>query len=288
MNIEYFSKNENLLSDGTGYRKPAEKNRVNMNWWHTAYGSCTQNLGDMLSEAVFAYMCELHKINRNKVLNKTKHLYTIGSILFFENQDATVWGTGCMHSVQPDLSTILHQKYMRHLDIRAVRGPKTREQLLKLHIKCPEVYGDPAILMPLIYTPKRSTNEQIVLITHYKDEIISNIDKYDNIHVINMLTQNWKEKIDVISSAKRVISSSLHGLILAESYEIPAILLQPKTEGDLFKYEDYYLGTGRERYAFAHSIDEALNIDWSMFQTLDVKPIQERLIKSFPIDLWSK
>lgn len=72
---------------------------------------------------------------------------------FFENQDAVVWGTGCTKEPEKNINNIIHQKYMRKLDVRAVRGPKTKGALDKLGIKCPEVYGDPAMLMPLIYQP---------------------------------------------------------------------------------------------------------------------------------------
>ena len=42
-----------------------------------------------------------------------------------------------------------------------------------------------------------------------------------------------------------MVSSSLHGIVIAEAYGVPAVLVASSTE-PVFKYEDYYAGTGRE------------------------------------------
>ena len=285
--IEYFDRNNTLLADGQGYRMPAMKNKVNLNWWHIKYGQKEQNLGDMLSEVVFEYMCKKYNIEIERQISKTKHLYAIGSILFFENQDATIWGTGCMHSLPLNCSSFLHQRIMRKLDVRAVRGPKTREALLKLGVKCPEIYGDPAMLMPMIYKPERTEKKYIVVIPHYKDRVLDeNMNSTTEVLFMDMITDNWQTKIDIISSAKFVISSSLHGIILAESYGVPAVLLRPSAESDLFKYEDYYWGTGRKIIPKVNTIKEGVEFDISNIEKPNVEIIQENLIKSFPTDLW--
>ena len=174
---------------------------------------------------------------------------------------------------------------MRKLDVRAVRGPKTKGALDKLGIKCPEVYGDPAMLMPLIYQPINKKTNMTVVITHLKDEK-EMCDRYaSDIVITDMVTDDWRKKIDLIVSAKRVISSSLHGLILAESYGVPAILLRPKAENSLFKYEDYYLGTGRNNLPIVNSIEEGMQYDMKNYSFPLIDRIQNRLIESFPIDM---
>lgn len=170
MKIEYFTRNKTLLADGEGKRIPADSNKVNLNWWHIKYGENKQNLGDMLSQVVYDYMCQYYNLDSERKIHTTKHLYAVGSILFFENQDATVWGTGCTFELQKNLKNLIHQKYMRKLDVRVVRGPYTRNALLKLGIKCPEIYGDPAMLLPLIYSCYEKNEEQILIITHLKDK----------------------------------------------------------------------------------------------------------------------
>lgn len=286
--IEFFEKNDGLLADGTGYRMPAVKNEVNLNWWHMKYNQTEQNLGDMLSEVIYNFMCNKYGLDAHAKLKKTYHFYAVGSILFFENQDAVVWGTGCTKEPEKNISNIIHQKYMRKLDVRAVRGPKTKEALDKLGIECPEVYGDPAMLMPLIYQPVNKKTDITAVITHLKDEK-EMCDRYaGDIVITDMVTDDWKKKIDMIVSAKRVISSSLHGLILAESYGVPAVLLRPKTENSLFKYEDYYLGTGRNNFPIVNSIEEGMQYDMKNYSFPSMETIQNRLIESFPKDIWDK
>lgn len=77
--------------------------------------------------------------------------------------------------------------------------------------------------------------------------------------------------VDQLCSAERVISSSLHGIILAESYGIPAVLYLPEeVKGNLtlYKYRDYYYGTGRYEFPIAKTIQEALQITPCMLPDL--------------------
>lgn len=276
-----------LLADQEGYRPEAKIGYVNIEWWHVRYNQKFQNLGDMLSEVVVDYMLDTNKI-KDKYLGKTKHLYSIGSILFFEKQNATVWGTGSLHLMQGTLKNVINNRILRKLDIRMVRGPKTRDNLLRLGISCPEYYGDPAMLMPLIYKPSIERMNYVLVICHFRDSILNRPKMImgNEIVYLSALTEDWKKSIDIIIGAKFVISSSLHGLIIAESYGVPAILLKPKTEEDLFKYDDYYWGTGRKTYPVVETIEEGICVDLSNYQFPDVKGIQGQLINRFPIDIW--
>jgi pyruvyltransferase len=106
----------------------------------------TENLGDYLSKVVVS-----HYMPKNvaKTKKKRKTIYAIGSILGFRCQNAVVWGSGVLSAWEGYKKNIAYSK----LDVRAVRGPKTREFLESCGKICPEVYGDPAILMPKIYMP---------------------------------------------------------------------------------------------------------------------------------------
>lgn len=204
-----------------------------------------------------------------------KHLYSIGSILGFGCQDATVWGSGLLYPYEMYLTRMK----MAKLDVRSVRGPKTRSELLKMGIQCPEVYGDPAILMPEIYKPEVNGKE-------YAYSLIKHISENDTlypIHKIDMHTTNYRYVIDEIMKSEIIISSSLHGIILAEAYGVPAILYKP-IESNLFKFEDYYESTGRQLSVIARTIEDGKKL--TPMKLPDFSKMKKQIKEVFPYDLW--
>ncbi|MBQ6569358.1 MAG: polysaccharide pyruvyl transferase family protein [Clostridia bacterium] len=236
----------------------------------------TENIGDYLSKVVTQHYAPK---NKKAAAGSPKTIYAIGSVLGFRNQDATVWGSGFLY---PNKKYILRAK-LSDLDVRAVRGPKTRQLLQKSGKKCPEVYGDPAILMPLIYMPEsREKQYDVGLVFNYAN---ADFTVPDNIKAkkINVLTDNYKGFISDICRSRLVISSSLHGIILAEAYGVPAVLLL-KDNQSTFKYEDWYNSTGRFDIKIAHSVDDALKM--TPMELPKLGAMQEKLIAAFPYDLW--
>ena len=77
----------------------------------------------------------------------------------------------------------------------------------------------------------------------------------------NMCMFSWVSwHIRAILDSEFVISTSLHGLVLADAYGIPARMLRITENEPLFKYQDYYEGTGRSTFTFATSVEEALTM----------------------------
>lgn len=117
---------------------------------------------------------------------------------------------------------------------------------------CPEIYGDPAILMPLIYKPKNiRKNKDYVVISHHSVQIDEGI--------LSPITTDYKSFVDKILEAELIISSSLHGIILAEAYGVPAIMLD-NAQVPRFKYYDWYYSTERYDFPVALSVEEALSM----------------------------
>ena len=148
---------------------------------------------------------------------------------------------------------------------------------------CPEIYGDPAILMPLIYQPQSTNKKYPVSVIHHisqKDE-----KREENINYIDVATTDYKKVIDEIVKSEKIISSSLHGIILAETYGVPAVFLKSGMEDQIMKFLDWYYATGRYNVVTADSIDEAMRK--VPMQLPELEACRENLMEAFPSDLWN-
>ncbi len=164
--------------------------------------------------------------------DKTNYV-TIGSILHHASIDSIVWGSGIIDMEQ----------HITKADYRAVRGPQTRKFLLDLSYECPEVYGDPALLLPKYYHPEVEKKYKLGVIPHYHDFkfVLENYRNDPEILVIDLMTLDVEEVTREIMSCEKTISSSLHGVIVSHAYEIPSIWVEfsDKIFGDGIKYRDY-------------------------------------------------
>ena len=249
-------------------------NIVNLHWWSLNREDGIENIGDYLSVVICQYMLERRGLSMDTKTNTTKHLYSVGSIIQGGAQNATIWGSGLKYGLS-GIDKTMH--LYRKLDIRLVRGPRTRKALLEEGYNCPESYGDPALIMPLIYTPKELRKQDVTIILH----------KDTNREIPNSimpLGKDYKTFIDRIYNSKLVISSSLHGIILAETYGIPAVLLSDTETKNMFKYEDYYYSTGRRKFPVASSIEQAMTMQPAKIP--DFTEIRKEIINTFPYDLW--
>lgn len=237
------------------------------------------NFGDYLSlkivEKIVGCPVEIYK---KKMFSRDKKLLAIGSILYFAEDDDVVWGSGT-NGKKPNKEDYSFTK----LDIRSVRGPLTRKFLKdNWDIECNEIYGDPALLLPYLYPElKRKENPKypFLVISHYSDvKILPKSQNYEVVHA----TEELFSVIDKILDSEFVISSSLHGIIIAEAFGIPARYLRVSEGEPLLKFEDYYLGTCRDNFKYATSINEALLMGGEAPFKCDLK----KLYEAFPFEYW--
>ena len=250
-----------------------------------AIGFDSKNWGDALNPVL------IQKISGKTPLIATKYTYNIrnrpvysvvGSTLEKANTNncgrgnLIVWGTGFISNrgrlkVQPK-------------KICAVRGPLTRELLLKQGHECPEVYGDPALLYPGFYTPDSQKRYKLGIIPHYVDKshaTLNNFQDDPDILIIDILG-GIHNVIDQICNCQKIASSSLHGIIAADSYGIPStwVKFSDGVVGNGFKFFDYFTSVGRTdegplAIQEGSSIDDILDNYYHYKLSLDLEELWE-------------
>lgn len=239
--------------------------------WRPAGGGI--NFGDHLATVVTNRILGGAGVMPDEEVNRSRRLFSVGSVLHFAKTGDTVWGSGINGKIAAD------QHRFEDLDVRAVRGPKTAAFLRERGVRVPDVYGDPALLVPTLF-PGRfvpEVRQPALFVPNLHDAVSS-----AGIDAVSPLS-GWNRIVQRIVEAEFVAASSLHGLILAEAYGIPARYVRLSETESLFKYEDYVMGTGRERLDYATSIGQALEMG-------GMPPIRfdaPALLAAFPWDLWS-
>lgn len=237
----------------------------------------TNNFGDLLGPIIVREI--LQRAGRSATVDvgapRSHRLLTVGSVMRMARDGDVVWGTGVNgKSLDADYS-------FRHLDVRAVRGPLTRKFLLARGISVPEVFGDPGLLVGYLW-PKatfegRFEPQSLTVIPNLHDA-----PRYREQRGFWHPCSPVEDTIARIATSEFVIGSSLHAIILAESFGVPARLLTSEHE-PAFKYQDYYLGSGRNGYRAADSVSDAIELGGG-------PPLQwspRALLEAFPMDLWS-
>ncbi len=226
----------------------------------------------------------LHKISGKKIVKiKRKeqgHILPIGSIMRLSESSSVVWGSGFISS-KGNLKTKPNR-------VCAVRGPLTKKLLEKKKILVPEVFGDPALLMPRFYFPTIEKKYQLGVVPHYVDK---------EHPMVGILERKGAKIIDIQQSAEgfvndllcceNIISSSLHGLIASDAYNISNLWVDftGNVTGKGFKFNDYYLSIGEE-------IQSPINIEQMAEKNVDdivemcqLHPVNldlEKLLGAFP------
>ena len=208
------------------------------------------NWGDYVSSILIQNLSNNKKIinySESWNLKKRNNILCIGSIItWMTTNSSVVWGSGVVY---PD-----EKISAKPCKVLAVRGPLTRKYLLRNGVDCPEIYGDPALLFPRIYSPNISQKKyKFGVIPHFRDKNnihLENILKIKDVLYIDVQDVNdWKLFIDKIIQCQYILSSSLHGIIIADAYSVPNIWIEFECgEKKRFAFHDYFLSISRNIY----------------------------------------
>ena len=229
--------------------------------WISAYWWTWQpNFGDLLTP----YLLEKSGITPVLQPVSRAQFACVGSILehLHSRFRGTVFGAGFIrpHS-HVDLS---------HCQIRAVRGHLTRQRL-GLSKTLP--LGDPGLLLRHFFKEERQPKKYVLgLIPHFNDASKPQIQAIcrrepDKIMLIDVtdIREGITPVLKQIDQCEYVISSSLHGLVVAEAFDIPTAwtVLSGKTGGlwyrGTYKYDDYYSVFGIDRQPITLAGEETLS-----------------------------
>lgn len=190
------------------------------------------NYGDLLTP----YILKAFGVPFEKGSRHNFNAIMVGSIAKVARRGVHVLGSGFIRKNDP-VNAWANYKWMR--------GPLSREKVLsRSNMRPPRVYGDAAWLLPTFWdaAPKE---HRIGIVPHYVDRDIAK-SIWPGEKIVDLLSDDCERVTKEITSCEKIISSSLHGLIVAHAYGIPAayVRLSDRLSGDGFKFHDHYASMG--------------------------------------------
>lgn len=192
-------------------------------FWHIG----RPNFGDDINPDFFSMLAGDSvrlATNRNQ-----PHFLGIGSILESSKKNSIVLGSGLL---APPVHHIEYGKVI------SVRGELTRKSLGS---DLSMLLGDPLVLIDEVLPRTGLKTDIIGFVPHINELKKAKALKIPNIKIIDVS----KRPIDVvreIGSCAKIYSQSLHGLIVADAFQVPNVWIAPSAGmlGGEFKFKDYF------------------------------------------------
>lgn len=238
-----FRRNVVSPADGVVVKDSDGKNeRIRLSWVWTTGQHPDANLGDALSAVMVSAISGL-KIEPAAFNNENERMTAVGTIGHAQfGAKIHVWGTGFDLKRGPT-GAIGNYRVPENTElvVHAVRGRHTAAGLRALGVEVPDIFGDPVWFLPRVFPfaglAKKFDLGVIVHISELDEataraSVRKNLERYrippelsENIKIINTYTSadmaGMRAKIEEIVSCRRILSTSLHGLVIAETYKIP-------------------------------------------------------------------
>lgn len=235
-----------------GMRAILSRNKLRLHYYRD-----NNNFGDMLNENIMdyfgiSYVYAPYLLADAICIGSLLNGYISSSKKESTGKRLDVLGSGFIRS--PD-----YEKEFFNCDVNiyALRGELTLARCEKdLGRKLPGVVlGDPALLSRRIFKDalKAKKKYDVGIICHYSDtdsEHLQNI-KLDKSKVIYIdIQEDVTEVVKKISECKFILSSAMHGLIVADALGVPNkhVVLSSMVEGGDYKFKDYYSVLGGVKY----------------------------------------
>jgi len=300
--------------------------KVPLSWAGSTSTMDYLNIGDALS-AVMVALLSGRDIERIPSSSNSLRMACVGTIGHgFAGGEVWFWGTGSSPWKNPSAPHNERQSFSgageKGFTVTATRGPVSEHLLTGRPEGTVGVYGDPVWLLPRFYAPVPVKKWKLGVIVHLSEladrdaetHIKQELNRYNipeslknDIHLINTVTPismtSIKDKIDEILACERIVSTSLHGMVFAESYGIPCLHFPPHgpkqglhvrdldSNCDLDpRIIDLYRGLGMTKLP-VYAQDRTSETDWNdLMAAIDSawapkKFNAEALLDAFPLDL---
>lgn len=265
--------------------------RIRLHWYQT------RNFGDALCPKLVGYLsgCDVvHAHPRSADIMGVGSVLFSGSAVFVEKRRlASSYGIGkmllkCLDAFQPLLHIwgsgflydpgVLDAFQIRKVRLCATRGQKTLDAFVRAGVVSKEasanvILGDPGLLYPMMLNERPMKEFDIGVVSHFRDAVAGRkfcvaLKKSGvKVKLIDVMQDNPLNVVREIASCEKILSSSLHGLVVADALQIPNrhvvfSLLGQKKDDFLFKFEDYYsaFGEGEEDIIDGNSVVSPVEI----------------------------
>ena len=248
------------------------------------------NMGDQLNPLIlkkcFGYGCKCVGVSSNRA-----EICCIGSHLgeMTRNEDVGapfVWGTGFIKD-----DVVVSSSALR-LNLCAVRGALSKQKLESVFGHQLDIpMADPGLLASMLIDEPVEKRYKLGIIPHFREQAdprFRELAKISNNSLIIDVLSNPIVVISQIASCEIIISSSLHGLVIADAFGVPNLQIKVTDNplGGGFKFDDYYSSYGLPPQVCDLNKESIPDIDEIVRRYAvshdAVKRKQRQLIESFP------
>lgn len=205
-----------------------------------------------------------------------------------QKHEIMVWGTGFISEETKNLRPF----YTNNLRFLALRGELSKKRVEKLiGKKLGDIpLCDGGILTSYLFEKNISKKYELGIIPHFREQNEPAFKKLLSLSENSVLIDLKADPMEVyrrIASCEYIISSSLHGLIIADSFGIPNlhIKVSEKLLGDGFKFKDYYSCYHLEDAVWdVNNAIPSINdvIDRYKIKNSEVEYKKQQMLKCFP------
>lgn len=265
------------MSYGTLYRRLLKK-PLKVYWWRYDYPS-KLNFGDELTPQLLERLFGLKTVwsapDKCEVVGAGSIIEVVQELS--RKNTLNVWGSGFIQDGEQNTNS--------NLNFLAVRGKKSLKRINNPDV----VLGDPGLLTALAYDGMdRTKRYKLGVIPHYVDAEVPQLKIFKEMPSTVIINPLWplEKVVEAICSCELILSSSLHGLIVSDSFNIPNywMTLSDALTGGSYKFEDYYSIYDEKPDPLVALEVETISIDdlIESYEMKNLKLIQEQLINAFP------